>query len=321
MIVISPYRYLALSLSLLLSCGLVHKALAKDASASSAGAAEVTSALERTKEQNIAYNSVPVTTANQSLPIAQLDASFGKYNGARIRSLLAKVKTTPANANAISLWRGLACYCLGRHEEAAEDFDRCSDFKDASPKHLYAVGFVYSRVDEYQKAIKFFTLVLKKLPDSESYFCRGDCYASLKMYDQAISDYLLAAKLSPSRRGQYLGSAAFVLRSQRKYPEAIANFTEAIKNSPIAFLPSNLRARALCYQDLNRWSEAVRDYSETIKILQTVYKGEKKSIFLSESYFQRAKCYDKLGKPALAAADRRRHAQIGATLAGDVLSD
>lgn len=44
-----------------------------------------------------------------------------------------------------------------------------------------------------------------------------------------------------------------------------------------------------------------------------------KTTLLSDGYVQRAKCYDRLGKANLAAADRQAHNQIGSALAKEFL--
>ena len=175
--------------------------------------------------------------------------------------------------------------------------------------------------EECHKAVKVLTAVIAKFPDRDSYSCRANCHMALKMYDQAISDFLMAAKFSYSYRSLYIGKAANVLRVQKKYKEAITFYAASLKNSPNDFIPALLLGRALCFQELKRWNEAVQDYTEAIKVLTApTYKGETKMLNLADSYFQRAKCYDNLGKASLAAADRRSHAKLSSSFANDFLS-
>lgn len=281
----------------------------------------ISEAQELANQKNPIYTAAPSTAANKTLPLRELDAAMPTRNYRRIDALLSKVKETPSNANALNLWRGLSFWCQQRYEEAAENFDRCTNFDDASLVHLYTIGLSYFKVEECHKAVKVLTAVIAKFPDRDSYSCRANCYMALKMYDQAISDFLMAAKFSYSYRSLYIGKAANVLRVQKKYKEAIAFYAASLKNSPNDFIPTLLLGRALCFQELKRWNEAVQDYTEAIKVLTApTYKGETKMLNLADSYFQRAKCYDNLGKASLAAADRRSHAKLSSSFANDFLS-
>lgn len=281
----------------------------------------ISEAQELANQKNPIYKAAPATAANKTLPLQQLDAAMPTRNYRRIDALLSKVKETPSNANALNLWRGLSFWCQQRYEEAAENFDRCTNFDDASLVHLYIVGSNYFKVEECNKAVKVLTAVVTKFPDRDSYSCRANCYMALKMYDQAISDFLMAAKYSSSWRSLYICRAANVLRVQKKYNEAISFYAASLKNAPSYFIPSSLLGRALCYQELKRWNEAAQDYTEAIKVLTApTYTGEMKMPNLADSYFQRAKCYDNLGKASLAAADRRSHAKLSSSFANDFLS-
>lgn len=281
----------------------------------------ISEAQELANQKNPLYTVAPSTAANKTLPLQQLDAAMPTRNYKRIDALLSRVKETPSNANALNLWRGLSFWCQQRYEEAAEHFDRCTNFDDASLVNLYTVGLSFFKVEECNKAVKVLSSVISKFPDRDSYSCRANCYMALKMYDQAIRDFLMAAKYSYSYRSLYIGKAANVLRVQKKYREAIAFYAASLKGSPDDFTPSLLLGRALAYQELKRWNEASQDYTEAIKVLTApTYKGQTKMLNLADSYFQRAKCYDNLGQASLAAADRRSHAKLSSSFASDFLS-
>ena len=281
----------------------------------------ISEAQELANQKSPMYSSSPRTVANKTLPIQQLDAALRTRDFRRIDALLARIKETTTNANAVHLWRGLSFGCQQRYEEAVDHFDHCINFDDAAPSGLYMVGFAYFKVEECSKAIKTLTLAINKFPNRDSYECRANCYMALKSHDQAMRDFLLAAKYSGHFRTSYLSKAANVLRIEKKYPEAIATYNAAIKNSPAQFLPAALLGQSLCYQDVKRWNEAARNCTEAIKTLTApAYRDEMKMPNLANCYFQRAKCYDNLGKPVLAAADRLAHSKISSSLAGDFLS-
>lgn len=281
----------------------------------------ISEAQELANQNSPIYISSPATAGNKTLPIQKLDAALRTKDFRRIDALLARVKETPANSNAINLWRGLSFWCQQRYEEAVEHFDRCTSFDDAALSGLYVVGLTYLKVEECTKAIKTLTLVVNKFPNRDSYECRANCNMALKSYEQAMRDFLLAAKYSRHYRAFYISKAANVLRIEKKYFEAIATYNVAKKDSSPQFLPTALLGQALCYQDLKRWSEAAQNCTEAIKVLtKPGYIDEMKMPNLANCYFQRAKCYDNLGKSSLAAADRLAHSKLSSSLAGDFLS-
>lgn len=265
--------------------------------------------------------SSPATAGNKTLPLQHLDAALQKRNYRRIDALLSRVRETPVNANTLSLWRGLSFWCQLRYEEAVDQFDRCKNFDDASLSGLSIVGLSYFKVEECNKAIKNLTLVINKFPERDSCEFRANCYMALKQYDQAISDFLLAAKYSHHYRAFYISKVANVLRIEKKYTEAINFYKAALKNAPAQFVPTALLGQALCYQDMKRWNEAAQNCTEAIKVLTApTYIDEMKMTNLANSYLQRAKCYDNLGKPSLAVADRRAHYKLSSSFANDFLS-
>lgn len=275
---------------------------------------------ELANQKSPIYINSPATVGNKTLPLQQLGAALPAKNFSRIDALLSRVKETPTNANALNLWRGLSLWCQQRYEEAVDHFDRCTNFDDASLSGLYIVGLSYLKVEECSKATKVLTLVIDKFPNRDSYECRANCYMALKSYDRALRDFLSAAKYSHHYRASYLTKAANVLRIEKKYPEAIATYNAALKNSPKQFVPTALLGQALCYQDLKRWNEAAQNCTEAIKVLTAPgYTDEMKMPNLANCYFQRAKCYDSLGKPSLAAADRLAHSKLSSSFASDFL--
>lgn len=280
----------------------------------------ISEAQELANQKSPIYISSPATVGNKTLPMQQLESALRTKDFRRIDSLLARTKETRASANSINLWRGLSMWCQQRYEEAVDHFDRCTNFDDAALSGLYTVGLSYLKVEECSKAIKVLTLVIDKFPNRDSYECRANCYMALKLYERALRDFLSAAKYSHHYRASYLTKAANVLRIEKKYPEAIATYNAAMKDSPAQFVPTALLGQALCYQDLKRWNEATLNCTEAIKVLSKPgYIDEMKMPNLANSYFQRARCYDNLGKPSLAAADRLTHSKLSSSFASDFL--
>jgi tetratricopeptide (TPR) repeat protein len=290
--------------------------VAKDVSKDFAG---VTAAQEIASLRNPIYTGVPNTAANKTLPIAQLNAAMETRNFDRVDALIARVRDTPTNTNAVSLWRGLAYWGHQRYEEAVEQFDRCKNFDDAALERLYIVGSTYFKLEECSKAVKVLSLVIARYPSRDCYSNRANCYVALKKHREAIADFFMAAKLSYTYHSAYLSRAANIQRVEKQFDQAISTYTEALKNSAPNFMPTAYLGRALCYQELGKWEAAAQDCTAAIKVLNTTYTSDMKTTLLSDGYVQRAKCYDHLGKASLAAADRQAHAQIGSALAKEFL--
>lgn len=114
----------------------------------------------------------------------------------RVDALIARVRETPANANAVSLWRGLGYWGHQRYEEAVEQFDRCKSFDDAALERLYIVGGTYFKLEECNKAVKVLSLVIAKYPSRDCFSNRANCYVALKKYREAIADFFMALILA-----------------------------------------------------------------------------------------------------------------------------
>ncbi|CAN5486983.1 hypothetical protein BH11CYA1_BH11CYA1_20740 [soil metagenome] len=279
----------------------------------------LTLAQEMANLSNPAYISAPPTAANKTLPIKQLDAALEALKYDQVDALLARVRETKVNANALHLWRGLAYWGHQRYEEAGEQFDLCTNFDDAALRRLYIIGTTYFKLEECDKAIKAVSLAIAKHPARDCYSCRANCYVAIKKYKEAIADFFMAAKLSHKYRPVFLSRAANIMRVEKRYSEAIATYSDAMKNTEDNFLVLALLGRALCYQETNKWDAAAKDCTAAINVLNTSYSGDMRMTHLSDGYICRAKSYDHLGKAALAKADRQAHEKIGAALANEFL--
>src|SRR5947209_1374121 len=70
-------------------------------------------------------------------------------------------------------------------------------------------GLIASTKGEYDKAISFFTAVIRDDPkNAEAYACRGNTHFFKKDYDQSIKDYSEAVRLDPKDAAHYRGRAS-----------------------------------------------------------------------------------------------------------------
>ena len=94
------------------------------------------------------------------------------------------------------------------------------------------LGDAALEVDNYDKAIDYFTQAIKMDPDDAySYSGRGEAYFWLDNYEKSIADYTQAIKIDPYDAVFYedRGDAYYWLD---KYEESIADYTQAIKIDP-----------------------------------------------------------------------------------------
>ncbi len=215
-------------------------------------------------------------------------------------------------------------------EAAAGQVDQChelagvSDVAHLRRAHTSALG------SQHQKALKIVNRVIKDtktstrpLPDqwqAFAYQIRADSRDATGNSTEALADYLKWAEVSPKLAAEPLAKAANMMCRQQKHDQAIKLFNRAMgvdgqKTDPAIYL-----YRGECFEKMGRWSDAVLDFSEAIgrgeaaaKIMEGAY-----SITISTSYTERAKCYDKLGKKNLAAADRKTNEKLSRGLADDL---
>jgi tetratricopeptide (TPR) repeat protein len=261
----------------------------------------------------------PDNAGNRSLPLAQLTALNSEKRGGEARTLLARVKPTAANRNLLHLWRGLTYAHELEPEEAAVEFDQCTDFTETSLDGQFQAAFTYMGLDQCSKAIKILSTMLDKYPDCpghamqrQCYEARGDCYVGVGRFKEAIIDYRQAARLWPQKSQALLARAAELLRREHKCSEALALLNEAIatRGQPPEF--GYLMCRASCLEELGKWPEATKDLTTVIRLaLEGInHGGQGEFIIISRAYIERAKCYDHVGQPGLAAADRLAHQKM-----------
>lgn len=147
-------------------------------------------------------------------------------------------------------------YSLQVREEISEEFTR-SDNNFLSNKYFEEGNISYGRQD-YRNAIDAYTKALKFNPQNvAAYVYRGSAFGSIKDYSNAEQDYRRALQLDRQNTNAQIG-LALVYYYTRDYRAAIYSLNEALQ-----FNKQNGQAyylRALCYRNINRPLEAMRDY-------------------------------------------------------------
>ncbi len=121
--------------------------------------------------------------------------------------------------------------------------------------------------------------------DAAKFARQGSQAAKNKDWEQAVEAYRKAAELDPKNApnlAAVLQQRAVAYTSQQQYPEAVADFSEAIKINPND--PGTYERRAYVEMKLNDFDKALADYSEAIKL-----KPNEVRYYLLRSYIYETK--------------------------------
>ncbi|MBN2384852.1 tetratricopeptide repeat protein [bacterium] len=167
------------------------------------------------------------------------------------------------------------------YNAAIETFQK---IKNHTPKSLTSIGKGYYMMGEFEEAARWFDKV--KALDSQSVESRlflGRCFYRLKMYQQAIDEYLGIIERFPEDLDVYLelGTASLKLE---KYEEAIAYYQKALQYHPdSAKLHFSLGVTYHAHNDLeaaleeyHKAIELEADHAEAMANLGLIYYNQQK---------------------------------------------
>lgn len=141
-------------------------------------------------------------------------------------------------------------------EEISQEFTR-SDNNFLSNKYLEEGNIFYARQD-YRNAIDSYTKSLNLNPQNvAAYIYRGSAFGSTQNYFYAEQDYRRALQLDGQNVNAQIG-LALVYYYTRDYRAAISSLNEALQLNNQSGQAYYLRA--LCYRNINRPLETMRDY-------------------------------------------------------------
>lgn len=141
----------------------------------------------------------------------------------------------------------------------------CGHILAASPDHLGALhmmGALQTAKGLPQKALPFLTTALsidrRSVPILS---CYADALTALGQWDEALSNYDRALKLTPND-SIVLNQRGIVLRRLGRTEEAVHSFNRALVVRPD--YPAALNNRATALQDMHRYEEAIADYDQAL---------------------------------------------------------
>ena len=144
--------------------------------------------------------------------------------------------------------------------------------------------------DKYNEAILEINKAIEKNPDDfDLYELKGICYTSLKMYDEALSNYMHSIELctDDKRLSMLYFFNGCTLAALEKRDEAIVNYTKAIKLDikDEIFKAENFYYRGISYLCVKDLINAVRDFCVAI-MLDNKYTEEIESIITNTDLFK-----------------------------------
>ncbi len=303
----------------------------------------------------------------ESLPKQANRTGFNDSDKAEITKFSTAISQDPNHAEYYYA-RGRAYVQLGNYTAAISDFNKVLELAPKFANAYYHRAEVYSRLERYQDAIVDANLVLEMYPhEASAYKELIQDYQHLGRDKKVLELSLLNAKEVPEESASFeqvydaatkvhdqekrlwacdqlvrFGSSKYhnpwhcrgiVLYEQRKYKQAIENFSTAIKRSgfpddcvyqrglakaalnqnaeafadfdqatKLRATKSHLGARGVAAYFLGRYDDAIRDLSSAIsQDAVSIYRGY---------YKYRAMAYDKKGLKDLATKDRASYAKM-----------
>jgi tetratricopeptide (TPR) repeat protein len=174
--------------------------------------------------------------------------------------------------------------------------------KDATPIQVEFVDAQWAvsreKMAEYETARAVTALYFNPF-DADAYYRLGGLQLDAGKYKDAHAHLTVALAFRPDLHQAYRLRATAAVRLQR-WDDALADLTRYLEKYP--FDTSSRRMRAEINQGRKRYEEALKDWGALIESNPEV----------AWLYERRAACYEGLGKPGQAKADREKAVKVGA---------
>lgn len=194
---------------------------------------------------------------------------------------------------------GVLHFQEGHLEDAEKNLRESIRLDPKNAPALNALGLTYLTMGRYEDAKLYFEKAIKEMPSySDAYNNLGVTYLQINDLQKA-EEYFNKAKEDTvyNFMPNVWFNLGLIREKQKRYEEAIAFFSEAIKkkeNYPIAYLHrgivfQNLNKFSDALQDLKKYNEMVKDDSEGLyqlgKCLVSLKQIEEGKTYLEKAYF------------------------------------
>lgn len=152
-----------------------------------------------------------------------------------------------------------------KYKKALESAEMAIQIDPEYAEAYFCRGSAHLFLDEYEKAIEDFTRTIELDPDYyPAYEGRLRLYSFLEMSEEAISDAAFLIETAKQGKADY-----YILRGEnyakvKKYEEAINDFTTVIKHNP-KYSEAYLY-RAFTYMNMGKYKEVLKDAAKVIKL-------------------------------------------------------
>lgn len=197
------------------------------------------------------------------LPLAGVIAVLGIAAGCLVRNRAWGRKAVMTAALALAVACGIQTHFRNRdfHSEVSIWSDTAAKRPD-SPRAHHSLGLALWKAARPAEALPAFNRSLELRPDPEVLVNRGNALLDLGRYDEAITDYTDALRLSPNRTQALVNRASAYFRTKR-LDLALRDLNEAEKSDPAfagtyynrAWVWHALKAEDRARQDLHRAAE------------------------------------------------------------------
>ena len=148
---------------------------------------------------------------------------------------------------------------------------------------------------DYSRRVK-----LRQTNRSEGYMTRGRYYESRERWQDALKDYDTAVNTDDTETDELRARVRMLLKLKKTEP-ALKDLDEIIRRNPTD--DDSIRLRGELLASRGKFAKALEDYDRVIETSRDMD---------SETYDARAALYEKMGKPELAAKDRKHAEKIRA---------
>jgi TonB family protein len=136
----------------------------------------------------------------------------------------------------------------------------------------------------------------------DAWYCRASMYRLEGERDKALADMDEAIRLNPDQ-AQFYALRGLLYADKNMWDKGLPDITKKLELLGSDATHFDYWSRGNFYYELGKYDDAVKDYSEAIR-LRPDYRYH---------YSDRAKAYEKLGKTDLAAADKKKAEELELT--------
>ena len=163
--------------------------------------------------------------------------------------------------------RGLYYWTQWEFDKAIEDYNKaialCPDDPELYGDLYRSRGNIWKLLQEHERAIADLDVAIAAIPNSESYFTRGESYFDLGRYQEALNDYNEALNFRPDSQ-TYTAQGKTLIQLQ-KYADASTALDKATRLDPDNY--EAYLALGNIYQYEENYKSAIEMYDKAISLI------------------------------------------------------